>query len=142
MSEWQKNLDGFFKKTEQKKKDTRQTEMAHFIATVAIPAFAEIREELEKHGRDVTIRNAEVTAGLIVTKDGEEEITYRVQSRSYPNTVVPYAEVRTRERKGLKLVRNESMFRSGAPDYAIKDIGKDEIIQNFLSHYMRLIGNE
>jgi hypothetical protein len=102
---------------------------------VAVPAFGELAKELERHGRTVTIREAAESASILVQFKGEEEITYRLQGRMFPNGVLPFAEIRQRERKGLRLVRFESMLRSGAPDYVIDDIKPDEIIGNFLEHY-------
>lgn len=110
--------------------------MSGFIRKIALPAFSELREELEKSGRDVTIRHSESTATIIVYGNGEEEITYRIQSRTFPNGILPYADIRFKERKGLKLIRAESMFRSGKPDYTLQDVTNEEIIRNFLKHYL------
>ncbi len=110
--------------------------MSNFVQNVAMVAFSELREEIEKSGRDVTIRHSESTATIIVYHSGEEEITYRIQSRTFPNGVLPYADIRFKERKGLKLIRAESMFRSGDPDYRLEDVTKEEVIENFLKHYL------
>ncbi|MDA0578537.1 MAG: hypothetical protein O3B24_10620, partial [Verrucomicrobia bacterium] len=85
------------------------------------------------------IRHAATSAALTVLRDGEEEMIYRVQGRMFPMGVVPFAEVRYRERKGLRLLRTESMFRSGKPDYTLKDVTIAEIIHNFLDHYKRRV---
>ena len=60
---------------------------------------------------------------------------YRIQGRTFPNAVLPYAEIRFRERKGLRYIRVESMFRSGSSNYRISDITKDEVIRNFVENY-------
>ena len=137
MTDWRKELNGFFQKTEETKEQEERSELAGFIADTALPAFGQLSEELEKHGRDVTIRNSVTSATIIVSLHGDEELTYRIQGRTFPNNVLPYAEIRFRERKGLKLIKAESMFRSGPPDYTLSDITIDEIITNFLDHYTR-----
>jgi len=136
MADWRENLSQFFDKAEQEKQVKETSGMARFIAGVAVPAFRELSAELEKRGRKVTIREAAESAAMIVVHGGEEEITYRVQGRTFPNGVLPYAEVRFRERKGLKFIRVEGMLRSGAPDYTLDDITGDEIAANFLQYYM------
>jgi hypothetical protein len=133
---WRDSLGTFFKQ----KSGGQQppgAELAAFITQTAIPAFESLREELEKHGRDVTIRETPTSAMISVHFMGSEELTYRVQGRTYPNGVLPYAEVRYRERKGLKFLRVESTFRSGAPDYRLDDVTREEIIGNFIRHYTR-----
>jgi len=135
MADWRDKLGNFLEKAEQDKQESDVSDMARFVSDVAMPAFRELAPELEKHGRTVTLREANESASILVQFNGDEEITYRVQGRMFPNGVLPYAEVRQRERKGLRLVRVESMLRSGAPDYVIDDIEPGEVIANFLEHY-------
>ncbi len=142
MADWRKNLGGALKKTAQKQFEKESTQMARFVISTAVPAFEELREELERHGREVFIRNAESSVALIVHNRGEEEINYRIQSRMFPSGVVPYADVRYRERRGLKLIRVESMFRPGKQDYTVSDVAREEVIQNFLRHYLPLLARE
>jgi len=142
MTDWRDNLSSFFDKAEQEKQVKETSELARFIAGVVVPAFRELSAELEKHGRTVTIREAEESAAIIVLYNGEEEITYRVHGRTFPNGVLPYAEVRFRERKGLKFIRVEGMLRSGSPDYAMQDVTGDEIVENFLQHYTSRVRGE
>jgi hypothetical protein len=139
MADWRSRLDGLFEESGETRSQREATEMARFIEATVVPAFAELTRELEKHGREVTIRATDTSAGITVHHEGEEEIVYRVQRRIFPNTIVPYAEVRFRERKGLKLIRVESMFRSGKPDYGLADVSGEEVIGNFLQHYRRCI---
>jgi len=142
MADWRDSLNEFFEKAEQEKQVKESSGLAHFIAGVVVPAFRELAAELEKRGRNVTIREAAESAAMIVTYGGEEEITYRVQGRTFPNGVLPYAEVRFRERKGLKFIRVEGMLRSGAPDYTLEEITGDEIAGNFLQYYMNRVSTE
>ena len=142
MSNWKSNLDNFFKKTEGEVRQKETSLLSQFITDVAVSAFEEIGQELESHGRSVSIRHSENTAAIIVRHDGNEEMTYRIQGRMFPNGILPYADIRYRERKGLKLIRMETMFRSGEPDYSLMDVTQQEIIDNFLKHYLPRIEAE
>ena len=140
MADWRKDLNGFFEKTEKKRREKAEgAELIRFIHDITVPAFEDLRVELESHGREVTIRDSETSAAIIVYKKGDEEMTYRIQFRTYPDRVLPFAEIRAKERKGLRLVRFESMFRSGKPDYWISEGTREEIIRNFLEHYTRRV---
>ena len=118
------------------------SELSQFIVRVVVPAFEEIATRLEKHGREANIRNAGPSAALTVCRDGDEEMTYRIQGRTFPNGVLPYAEIRYRERKGLRYIRIESMFRSGMPNYTLADVTKEELIRNFVENYKMRVRSE
>ena len=138
-TDWRDNLREFFEETEDEQPDQGGKEFPRFIGEVAVPAFRELAGELEKHGRTATIRNSVTSAALIVQRAGEEEMTYRIQGRTFPDRTLPYAEIRFRERRGLRLIRVESMFRSGEEDYRLEDITKEEVIRDFLDNYVRRV---
>ena len=143
MSDWRDQLGSILNEAAAHKVETKTTEYARFMSDVVLPAFAEIAGELEKYGRQVMIRSSETAATMIVnSNEGDEEMMYRLQGRTFPHGELPYAEIRFRERKGLKLITVESMLRSGAPDYALTDVKGEEIISNFLDHYRRLVKND
>jgi hypothetical protein len=139
MSNWKQNLNEFFQETDKSRQKEKEPELSRFMARVVMPAFQEIAAQMELHGREVTTRNTATSAAIVVSHDGDEEIRYRVQGRTFPHTVLPYAEIRYRERKGLKLITVESMLRSGPPNYTLADVSKEEVIGNFLEHYMRRV---
>jgi len=143
MSDWRDQLGSILNEAAAQKVETKTTEFARFVADIVLPAFAEIAGELEKYGRQVLIRSSETSATMIVNSShGEEEMIYRLQGRMFPQGELPYAEIRFRERKGLKLITVESMLRSGAPSYALADVQAEEIIKNFLDHYKRRVQND
>jgi hypothetical protein len=139
MTDWRDKLDGFFKQTQEVKETTKEAEFSRFIHAVANPAFEELRDQLTKHGRQVTIRETESSAAVVVHYQTREELSYRLHGRRFPHGVLPYAEIRFRERKGLKMISVESMLRSGTSEYSIEDLTKEEVIKHFLDHYMRAI---
>ena len=142
MADWRDNLDGFFSKAEAEEGQVKKPEFDLFITDVVLPAFEELRIEMEKHDRLAMIRQAESSANIIVYKSGEEEISYRVHARTLPTGVLPVSEIRCRERKGLKLVTVESMIRSGPQTYKLSEITSDDIIQNFVENYTKRVRNE
>ncbi len=135
MADWRNSLDSFFEESDKNDQDKQKTPFERFISDVAVPAFEELRKELEKHGRRITIRESASSAVMAVFDGGNEEIMYRLQERTFPDQKLPYAQVRMRERGGLKLVSVEAMLRSGAPDYSIEDITSEEVINSVLQHY-------
>lgn len=139
MSDWQQTLDSFFEETKETEKVTEETELTRFIHNVANPAFEELRNQLTKHGRQVTMRETESSVTVLVHCQGKEELSYRIHGRLFPHGVLPYAEIRFKERKGLKIICVDSMLRSGTSDYSIDDLEKTEVIKHFLDHYMRAV---
>ncbi|MFC1498414.1 hypothetical protein ACFLS1_08105 [Verrucomicrobiota bacterium] len=140
MTDWQSDLGKFFEKTDETKQQEEKLEMDGFVSNVVMPAFNAIEMELAQYGRYVNIRDTGTSAAITVFhKDGEEELMYRVQGRTFPNGVLPYAEIRFRERKGHRLLTVEAMFRTGNQGYLLADITKDEVIQHFISHYTKRV---
>jgi hypothetical protein len=142
MADWRKELGSFLDSTDNSGAEEKGSELGSFIADTVLPAFEEIRAELVSRGREVNVRDSEMSAVIVVNYQGEEELSYRVQGRTFPDRQLPFAKVRFRERKGLRRISVESMFRSGQPDYTMEDIGQDEVIRNFLDHYMRRVKPE
>ena len=135
MSDWKNSLNSFFAESDKRELDEQKTPFEKFISETAIPAFEALLKELERHNRRVTIRESVSSAVITVFDGGKEEIMYRLQERTFPERTLPYAQVRMRERGGLKLVTVEAMLRSGAPDYDTEDITKEEVIESVLHHY-------
>jgi len=136
VADWRNSLNSFFSESETGDQEIQKTPFQRFISDVAVPAFEELRKELEKHGRRVTIRESSSSAVVTVFDGVTEEIMYSLQERSFPDRTLPFAKVRMRERGGLKLVTVDAMLRSGAPDYNTEDITQEEVINSILQHYM------
>ncbi|MCK5528354.1 MAG: hypothetical protein KAI74_01610 [Kiritimatiellae bacterium] len=139
MADWQKNMDSFFAESDETKKNKDVTDFMRFVRDTAIPAFKALREQLEKHGRELSIKETASSVTARVSNAGTEELVYGVYGRLLPGGVLPYAEVKFRERNGLKIIKVESMIRSGESNYVMSDVKKQEVIDNFLDHYMRAI---
>jgi hypothetical protein len=142
MTDWRASLDQFFAKYEKPKEPREQAEFTKFLGEVVAPAFQQLREEMEKHGREVMTRKADASITIFILAGGEEELMYRIRGRQFPSGFLPYAEVRFTERKGLRKLTAESMFRSGTPTYKLQEITQDDIIRNFLDNYTRRVHAE
>jgi hypothetical protein len=136
-NDWKTELGSFLKEKRKDKKEERQIELEAFIREVVLPAFQELKGELEKHGRLVAIRDTLISASIKVTQQGEEEITYSIQVRKFSDRDVPYPSVRFRERRGVRYVATEGTFGSVSQSVSVQDVTKDDVIRNFLSYYMR-----
>lgn len=136
-SDWKNELGSFLNEQRKDKKEERRLELEKFIREVVLPAFKELKAELEKHGRLAIIREVPSSASIKVTNQGEEEITYSIQARTFSDRTVPYPSVRFRERRGVRYVATEGTFGTGAQSAAVPDVSKDDVIRNFLSYYMR-----
>ena len=138
MAEWKNQLDSAMRKSD-RPPNRDQALLATFMVEVAVPAFEQLTVQLKKHGRTATIRRTDSAASIMVARGSDEEMTYRLQGRAFPNGILPYAQIRCRQRKGLRLITVESMVRKGAPTYAITDITSEEVIQSFLEEYTRRV---
>ncbi len=139
MSNWQNSINDFFNKNNEETKNKDINDFTNFVKNTALPALREIRDQMEKHGREVVIRETVSSLTARIIYDGKEEFIYGVYGRLFPNGMLPYAEVKYRERNGLKITKVETMIRSGKPDYLMSDVTKNEVIENFLGHYMRVV---
>lgn len=133
---WRDAIHAFFGETEPSDQTRTVRPFERFVSETVMPAFQDLKEELQRHGRAVSIRFSPHAPAMSVVFNGQEEIAFRVEARTFPDRELPYATVRMRERNGLKLSTVESMLRSGAPDYRLEDITRDELIRCFLQHYM------
>ncbi len=136
MADWQNTLDRFFIDTDKADNEPKQSPFEKFITEVAVPAFEELRPALEKHGRRVVIRSSASSAVITVFEGTTEEIMYRLQERTLPDRKLPYAQVRLRERGGLRLVTVEAMVRPGGGEYLTEDLTRADVISSVLQHYM------
>lgn len=139
MAQWKQTLDSFFVGSDQTRSEKKQSPFELFLEKVALPAFDELRPAFEKHGRTVSIRSTPSSAVITVLDGTKEEIMFRLQERTLPDRKLPYAQVRMRERGGLRLVTVEAMLRKGGNDYHTEDITKEDVIQCVLQHYMSRI---
>ncbi len=135
MADWRNDLHSFFDQHDKQEQEKELPPFVTFVRTVVLPAFQELKPELEAHGRTVTIRASDNAPAISIALDGQEEMTYRLQSRLCVDRMLPYAEIRIRQRNGLRLITVESMLRSGSGNYTLEDITQEEILRHVLQQY-------
>jgi hypothetical protein len=138
-NDWRERLQQRMGRKNGPRPPTGKTEMSRFIAEAVLPAFHEVAREMESLGRSAVIRDTGACASINVEYQGRPEFAYSIQGRVFPTQTVPYAEIRFRERQGLRLISVESMFRDAAAPYGLADIDKDEIINHFVENYTRRV---
>lgn len=141
MSDWRKELGGILEgRARASRAEQENAQFDAFLQQVAAPALNDLATELQQHGRDAQVRTLPAAIQLVVRHGEVEEIAFRVLKRSVPNGLVPFAEVRLR--KGLRLVKTESVFRDPPALATIEEIQPDDVIRCFLKHYRMVLDAE
>ena len=143
MLDWKSDLEGFFHQKQKKaqvdedKLKEAKSEVTTFFSAVVIPAFEEIKIELEKYQREGNVLGGIDSASIVISHKGYTEFTYSI--RVHLGTSFPYSEIHFRNPSEAKTYRAEGILRTGSQDYTIAHITKEEIIKHFLSDYKKHI---
>jgi hypothetical protein len=141
VGDWKSDLDSFLvdkdRKTQEERKATEEktSETKALLASKVIPAFEEVKTELEKHGRTVKISSGESYARIIVEYSGVEELNYTIDvsvtaRRAFPWKIEEFTDRKTGKRETLK-----GSVRSEVQGYDLNDLSKEEIIQDVINTY-------
>jgi hypothetical protein len=139
MSDWKSDMKGFFQEKQKKgqvdgdKLKETKSEVARFFSAAVIPAFEEIKTELEKYQREGNVVGGIDSASIVISYKGYTEFTYSI--KVHPGTQFPYSEIHFRNPSEAKTYRAEGILRTGSQDCTIAQITKEEIIKHFLSDY-------
>lgn len=137
MSDWKDDLESFFEEKDRQNKaytEQRQNaelQSASFLSNTVVPAFEEIRAELEKYGREVIISNKNQAVNIQIFYESSLEFDYWIKVDI--NNLRPHPEIQlTIDEQKVSL---EGTLRVGVESFTIEDISKEEIIGSFLSDY-------
>ena len=140
MSDWKSDLDDLFTKKEKEVKSTEENvskaeaEIKSFFSGIVVPAFEDVKPELEKHQREVNISSGSGSAGIEVIYKGNLELRYSINTKIRPDgSVFLYPEIHFRDRDDDKMCVADGYLRS--EDYFMAQITKDKIINHFLKEY-------
>ena len=146
VKDWHEDLDNFFSETLQNQQDdtaklaeSKQV-AADFLAQTVAPVFAEVKAQLEKHGRVVQTGIGSDTAYITAHYQGQEELNYTVKCLISPGHVGAIPE--TRGSSGGERYRGEGHFRSGLQNYSCKDLTQDDIRQHLLAEYKQRVADQ
>jgi hypothetical protein len=140
VADWHGELESFFQEKEQKQKDAVQKlanshgEVSSFFDNVVVPAFEELKSELEKYGREVKIIVMNESALISIRHKGDTELDYTLAVRIGTRGASPYPETRFLRLDG-KTYCAQGRLREGLQDYTIESITKQEIIRHVLVEY-------
>lgn len=114
--------------------DDSRRELALFISDTVLPAFHALKDELEQHGREVSIDERTYQAGLHVFKDGREEYSYGIRGNIYHRMAFAFPE--TGRDDELHSTRAEIIpDQDSKREYELDKFTHDEIIKDFLVEY-------
>lgn len=112
----------------------------NFFSSEVEPAFAKIKTELEKKGKEVKIEaKAEKSLTITVMSGGEEEFSYTIITNIYHPTddfpqdyVCPEAK-KTVKHKTISTRETKSpfYFQGSQCNYSISSVSKEKIIEHF-----------
>ncbi len=139
MKDWKNDLDDFFRlqrekgEKEEKNRGQNESKAIEFCKSRVIPAFTELKEELEKQGRKVDIyEGIGGDASISITYKGNEDFHYEIR---ISKGLRPIPETRYLDMRSGKTLKSEGYFNPGTQDYSIANISRDEIIKHFLREY-------
>lgn len=139
MTDWKQDLRQSIEEHESEKASLKQQEKqqedkaSDFIKLKVLPAFEEFKSVLVEQGREVSVSGESQGASIEVAFEGRAELEYRIEVRVYPKHAIAVPIQFFRE--GRKRFRAEGYFRSGAQDYTIEDLSKDEIVRHLAAEY-------
>ena len=140
MDDWKQDLERLFadkQAAEERRQDAlaaQSTAIERWIVAVVVPALNEVKAELEKYGRRVTVSNSAESASLTVHVNDGEEFGYQIRTLRSETSARPQPSIRFRGRDG-EMCRAEGVFRDGPQDYDITSISKSEIIRHVVGQY-------
>lgn len=133
-NDWRSDLSSYFANSDDKiqEKPAMAEEKARdeqFLALIATPALDEIKVELEKYGREVTVDSSAIHASIKIVYQGHIEFDYSIHSR-----MLKIYPVRTSSENGSTF-NAEGSLRRDAQDYIVRDMTRLELIQHCLKAY-------
>lgn len=141
MSDWRTDLDDFFEKQE----TLTQAEEAHeaqallqveaFLAETVLPAFEQLQEQLEKHGREVKIAQEGHQATISVLHEGKPEIMYRLYADAR-QPIIEYAFISAESGQALKA--SDVITEEDSP-LPVEEIDQEAIIRHFIRKYKSVV---
>ena len=134
-SDWRADLDEYFAKldndpsygTTRKAQENARNEQ--FFVLIAVPAFEEIKKELEKHRRQVTVGRSADHVSIKVVYQDHIEFDYALLLRG--RRVYPIKTIS----EGDNTSNAEGSLRSDSQDYTVLDLTMTELIQHCLKAY-------
>jgi len=144
MSNWKEKLKGMVEsaprsgadvKAAQRKVDDRREEIMQFIQDTVLPAFNDIKQELEQYGREVEVTPGKYKARLVVYLNEAEEFSYVIRGDASHHMSFAWPVIRPGDEDNE--VARAEIQRPGGLKRAFKlaEFTREGIIEDFLEGY-------
>lgn len=109
--------------------------IAYFIENVVIPAFEELKAELDQmEGRSAEIRRTENQASLTIHRDGVEEFSFAIQGRAYHQLSAGFPQI-TRDDLPMHCKAEIVLYSGSQGEYPIDEFDHENILEGFIREY-------
>lgn len=143
MSNWKEKLRGMMERApenrsgheaSQRRLEERRAEITDFIQQTVLPAFEQIRQELEKFDREVEIVPGKYKGRMVVRKDGVEEFSYVIRGNAYHRMSFAWPVLRSDDDN--QVARAEIQRPGGLKQaFSLDEYTQEGIIEDFLDSY-------
>lgn len=117
-----------------------RAQMDRFLSEVALPAFQDIRSELEKHGQRMKIeRGSGYLSMTLMDAHGHEEFYYSIRVRTHRPASFAFPKFEPKD-ETKPISRAEVILRSGPASYDVSGLSREQLIRHFLHEYRKWIG--
>lgn len=147
MSNWREKLRGMMERApnnreaheaSHKRLEERREEITEFIQNTVIPAFEQIRTELENFDREVEIVPGKYKGRMVVRKDGVEEFSYVIRGNAYHRMSFAWPVLRNDDDN--QVTRAEIQRPGGLRQaFNLNEFTQEGIIEDFLDSYRNWI---
>jgi choline/glycine/proline betaine transport protein len=116
-----------------------EAELSQFMEQTVLPAFEQLKQELDQLGRGASIERDHDRARLTVFNGEAEEFTYAIRGHIDETAAFAWPEFDTHRQTGR--AKAEVLLRSGRHmDRPVTSLSQDKIIDDFLSAYAKWMG--
>lgn len=143
MADWRLRLKEMLSRTARPQRglgvEEARRAIEEFIENTVLPAFEELRVELESLGREVDIERGQHHAGLTVLREGKEEFSFAVRGRAYHKLSFAFPEMGKDNEP--RICKAEVVLSGGRTHgHEVHTYSKEAIIQEFLDEYGKWMG--
>lgn len=141
MDDWKKELDDHFNELKTTKKEIKdrhenlKNEAKRFLKKSVMPAFLEIKTELNRHKRECSLDSKKDWAVLLVKKNKKKEFVYEINLNADDDKLLASKSVYMPNEKGKLKLGVEGKIRNAGHSMRLDKITKEDIIGDFLEEY-------
>ena len=109
--------------------------MAEVISNVVIPAFEELKAEIDHlEGRTAEIRKTDNQASITVFRDSTEEFSFAIRGRAYHQMSAGFPQI-TRDDRPMVCKAEIVLYSGSQGERPIEEFTNEYIIESFIREY-------